>query len=149
METNNDRSRILDAMRFRHACKRFDPAREIPKEDFDAILESARLSPSSFGFEPWKLIVLTDETIRRQLYPIAWGARNSLDGASRFLVLLARKKPDMLYSSDYITHMMRDIQKQPPDVMAQRRAKYRSFQEEDFDLLESDRAMFDWASKQT
>lgn len=149
MQPSNDRDRFLNAMRFRHACKRFDPAREIPKEDFDAILESARLSPSSFGFEPWKLIVLTDEEVKRQLHPIAWGARNSLDGASRFVILLARRKPDMLYSSDFITHMMRDIQKQPPEVMDQRRAKYRSFQEDDFELLESDRAIFDWACKQT
>ena len=46
-----------------------------------------------------------------------------------------------------ITHMMRDIQKQPQEVTDQRRAKYRSFQENDFELLESDRAMFDWAGK--
>ena len=149
MEAGNDRARILDAMKFRHACKRFDAEREITEEDFDVILEAARLSPTSFGFEPWKMIILTDEEIKRQLYPAAWGARNSLDGASRFIILLARKKPDMIYSSDYITHMMRDIQHQPPEVMDQRRERYRTFQADDFDLLESDRAMFDWACKQT
>ena len=149
MEPNNDRTRILDAMRFRHACKRFDAERMVSDEDFDTILEAGRLSPSSFGFEPWKMIVLSDESIKRQLYPVAWGARNSLDGANRFVILLARKKADMLYSSGYIAHLMRDIQKQPPEIMEQRRAKYRSFQEDDFELLESDRAIFDWACKQT
>ncbi len=147
METMNQT--ILDAFRFRHACKKFDPAKAVSAEDFDTILETARLSPSSFGFEPWKLVVLRDPQIREKLYSFAWGARNSLDGASHFVILLARKKADMLHSSDYITHILRDIQKFPEDIAQSRRKTYENFQENEFRLLESDRAMFDWASKQT
>ena len=147
---NNDRNKqILDTFHFRHACKRFDAEKMISVEDFETILEAARLSPSSFGFEPWKIIVLTDSAIQKKLYPLAWGARNSLDGASRFVILLARKQADTLYSSDYITHVMREIQLLPPETAQQRREKYRLFQEDDFELLESERALFDWASKQT
>ena len=92
---------------------------------------------------------MTDSAIQKKLYPLAWGARNSLDGASRFVILLARKQIDTLYSSDYITHVMREIQHLPPETAQQRREKYRLFQEDDFELLESERALFDWASKQT
>ncbi len=140
---------ILDAFHFRHACKKFDPTKSISLEDFDTILEAARLSPSSFGFEPWKLIVLQDPTIKQALYPLAWGAQNSLNGASHFVILLARKKPDTIYNSEYITYMMRDIQHLPDDVAQSRRTKFRDFQQSDFRLLENDRALFDWASKQT
>lgn len=147
METMNQT--ILDAFRFRHACKKFDPAKAVSAEDFDTILETARLSPSSFGFEPWKLVVLRDPQIREKLYSFAWGARNSLDGASHFVILLARKKADMLHSSDYITHILRDIQKFPEDIAQSRLKTYENFQRNEFRLLESDRAMFDWASKQT
>jgi len=52
--------KILEAYRFRHACKIFDETRKIPEEDFKVILESARLSPSSFGFEPWRYLVVQD-----------------------------------------------------------------------------------------
>lgn len=147
METMNQT--ILDAFHFRHACKKFDPAKSVSGEDFDTILEVARLSPSSFGFEPWKLVVLRDPQIRERLYSFAWGARNSLDGASHFVILLARKKADMLHSSDYITHILRDIQKFPEDIAQSRLKTYENFQKNEFRLLESDRAMFDWASKQT
>ncbi len=147
METMNQT--ILDAFRFRHACKKFDPAKSVSGEDFYTILEVARLSPSSFGFEPWKLVVLRDPQIRERLYSFAWGARNSLDGASHFVILLARKKADMLHSSDYITHILRDIQKFPEDIAQSRLKTYENFQKNEFRLLESDRAMFDWASKQT
>ena len=147
---NNDRNKqILDTFHFRHACKLFNPDKHVSNEDFETILEAARLSPSSFGFEPWKIIVLTDQAIQKKLYPLTWGARNSLDGASRFVILLARKQADTLYSSDYITHVMQEIQHMPPETAQQRREKYRLFQEDDFELLESERALFDWASKQT
>ena len=149
MSTNHLNQAVLEAFRFRHACKRFDPTKTISKEDFATILEAARLSPSSFGFEPWKIIVLSDKAIQQKLYPLAWGARNSLDGASHFMILLARKRMDTLYSSDYITHVMREIQQLPQDVADQRREKFRAFEADDFELLESDRALFDWASKQT
>ena len=149
MHPTNRNQQVLDVFRFRFACKRFDPAKMIPKEHFETLLETARLSPTSFGFEPWKLIVLTDPAIKQALDPVAWGARNSLAGASHFVILLARKTPDMLHSSAFVSHMMRDVQQIPPDVAEQKRAKYRVFQESDFALLESDRAMFDWASKQT
>ena len=149
MNPSDRNQKVLDVFRFRFACKKFDPTKVISKEDFETLLEAARLSPTSFGFEPWKLIVLTDSAIKQALDPLAWGARNSLAGASHFVILLARKKPDTLYSSDFISHMMRDVQKLPPEVAEQRREKFRVFQESDFELLESDRAMFDWASKQS
>ena len=149
MEQFSRNEQILEVFRFRHACKRYDASKAVSEEDFTTILESARLSPSSFGFEPWKLVVLTDESLKQKLYPLAWGAQKSLDSASRFVILLARKTADMIYSSDFITHMIRDIQHNPPDVEAQRREKFRTFQQNDFKLLESDRAMFDWAGKQT
>ncbi len=147
MEDKNEA--ILNVLRFRHACKKFDAAKIIPEKDFDTILEAARLSPTSFGFEPWKIIVLRDTELKKKLYPVSWGARNSLNGASHFVILLARKKADMIYSSDYIAYMMRDVQQLPENVAENKRQVYQEFLQNDFDLLESDRAIFDWACKQT
>lgn len=48
---------ILKVFQFRHACKEFDPNKKVTKDDMDFILETARLSPSSFGIEPWHFIV--------------------------------------------------------------------------------------------
>jgi len=46
-------AQIIEAFSSRHATKVFDAERKIPDSDFNTILETARLSPSSFGFEPW------------------------------------------------------------------------------------------------
>jgi len=139
---------ILDAYRFRHACKVFDPKKKIPEEQFEILLETGRLSPSSFGFEPWKFLVVQDPALREKLLPVTWGAQKMLPTASHYLVILARKQPSLRWDSDYITHMMREVQRLPEEAAEQRRQKYRTFQEEDFQLLESERATFDWACKQ-
>lgn len=140
---------LMDAFTFRNACKHYDPSKTVSAEDFNTILEVARLSPSSFGFEPWRLLVLQNEDLRKKLYPIAWGVRNSLNGASHLVLILARKKKDTVYDAGYISHMMTDIQKLPEEIVTQKRAVYQKFQQDDFQLLDSDRSLFDWASKQT
>ena len=49
---------ILKAFKFRHACKEFNPDKKINDKDFDFIMETARLSPSSFGIEPWEFLIV-------------------------------------------------------------------------------------------
>lgn len=146
---NNKNQEIIDAFQFRHACKQFDPTKVVSEEDFNTILDAGHLSPSSFGFEPWKFLVVQDEKLRKKLYPVAWGAQNSFNGASHFVILLARKKIDTIYSSEYVSKIMSRVQNLPKDVADGKRAAFESFQKNDFNLLESDRALFDWASKQT
>jgi len=47
-----------EAMDFRHACKVFDENKKISERDIIDILEAGRKSPSSFGMEPWKFLVI-------------------------------------------------------------------------------------------
>ncbi len=140
---------VLDTFQFRSACKKYDPSKVVSDEDFATIMEAARLSPSSFGFEPWKFLVLRNAEIKEKLWDLAWGAQNSFRGASHFVILLARKKIDLVYDAQYLDYIMRDVQKMPDDLMAPRKARVESFQRDDFALLEDDRAIFDWACKQT
>ncbi|WP_238948935.1 NAD(P)H-dependent oxidoreductase [Clostridium sp. YIM B02569] len=146
---NNKNKEIIDAFQFRHACKQFDPTKTVSEEDFNTILEAGRLSPSSFGFEPWKFLVVQNKSLKEKLFPVSWGAQNSFNGASHFVILLARKKVDTIYNSEYITKIMSEVQNLPEDVANQRKSAFESFEKNDFNLFESDRAIFDWASKQT
>lgn len=140
---------ILNAYNYRYATKKFDPNKKVSDADFNTILETGRLSPSSFGFEPWKFLIIEKQSIKDKLFPVSWGAQNSLNGASHFVIILARKKVDTVADADYITHIMKDIKHMPEDVQNMMRSAYSNFQTNDFKLIDSDRAMFDWASKQT
>lgn len=65
-------SEFTEAMAFRHACKKFDTGKQIPKEEFESILEVARTSPSSFGMEPWRLIIVRNPQLRKALKSACW-----------------------------------------------------------------------------
>lgn len=143
------KQKVLKAYAFRHACKEFDPAKKIPDADFAYILETGRLSPSSFGLEPWKFLVLQDKALREKLCPVAWGAQKKLETASHFIVMLARKTRDLRYDSPYFHDFIRTVKKLPEDAAQNMTDAVEGFQKNDFKLTESDRAMFDWACKQT
>ena len=63
---------ILKALEFRHACKIFDENKKIPKEELHAILEAGRISPSSFGMEAWKFLVIQNEELKATIRPACW-----------------------------------------------------------------------------
>lgn len=141
-----DKQAILQAFNFRHACKAFDPQRKIPDDDFAFILETGRLSPSSFGFEPWRFIVIQDRALREQLRAVSWGAQGQLPSASHVIAILARKE-DMRPGSDYTEHMMRDVIRLSDEAIARRHTFYPQFHETDFHL-DTPRAVFDWSCRQ-
>lgn len=143
------KEKILQAFQFRHACKEFDTSRSITKDDFAFILETARLSPSSFGFEPWRFVIAQKPELRQALLTVTWGAQLTLPTASHFVLVLARKSAAMLPQSDHIQYMMKQVQGLPEEAAAGKQERYRLFLDEDFRLLGNDRAMFEWACRQT
>ncbi|WP_422106341.1 NAD(P)H-dependent oxidoreductase [Winogradskyella sp.] len=149
METPNiSKADILNAFQYRHATKEFDATKKVSHDDINFILKTANLSPSSFGFEPWHFVVVQDPELRELLKPVAWGAPLKLDTASHFVLGLSMKAPMTKWDSEYIMHMMKDIKQFPKDVIEMYSKFYREFQERDFNL-DSDKKLFDWASKQT
>lgn len=80
---------VVEALKFRHACKQFDPQKKISASDLDSILEAGCLSPTSFGMEAWKFLVLESPGIRKKLRPACWDQPQVTD-ASHVIVILAR-----------------------------------------------------------
>ena len=145
---NISKNELINAFQFRHATKEFDETKKVSNEDIDFILKTANLSPSSFGFEPWHFIVVQDKELRELLKPVAWGAPLKLDTASHFILGLSMKASMTKWDSKYIMHMMKDVKQFPEDVIEMYSKFYKEFQERDFNL-DSDKKLFDWASKQT
>lgn len=75
-------------MQFRHACKIFDENKKIPDEETQTILEAGRLSPSSFGIEPWKFLVITNQTLKEKIKPHCWD-QLQITSCSHLVVILA------------------------------------------------------------
>ncbi|RXK00514.1 NAD(P)H-dependent oxidoreductase [Arcobacter sp. CECT 8986] len=80
---------FLKAMNFRHACKVFDDTKQISKEDFEFILEVGRKSPSSFGMEPWKFLVVQNEELKEKIRPACWD-QVQITSCSELVIVLAK-----------------------------------------------------------
>lgn len=139
---------ILDAFNFRHACKQFDPEKKISDEDFNVILESARLSPSSFGFEPWHFVVVQDMKKRELFSKSFWGGNGKWQTASHLVFALSRKQKDVKVGSQYLAHIMKDIEHLPEEYSTQLTNAIKKFQDVDFGLTKYPQGLDDWATHQ-
>jgi nitroreductase len=70
---------------WRYATKKFDASKKISNEDLDILKEAVRLSASSYGLQPYKVIFVDNPDLRAQLQPVAWGQSQIVD-ASHLLV---------------------------------------------------------------
>lgn len=95
-----DKKEILDSYHFRHACKMFDANKTITDEDFNFLLEVARLSPTSFGMQGVKLYVITDTKTKQNLKPLCWN-QNQIDSCSH-LVVFTTKTKDLKPNSEWV-----------------------------------------------
>lgn len=136
--------RLVKALEDRFTCKRYDPNGHVSDEDFGMILEAARLSPSSFGFEPWKLLVIEDKELVEEVRAQAWGAKRNAD---RTVVILARRGVDA--ESAWARHISSDVQGLSDEDVTAKLEKFAGFQRDEIRVAESARTLFDWAGKQT
>jgi len=83
-------SALLRQLNWRYATKKFDTSRQISVEDWRALEEVLVLTPSSFGLQPWKFVVVTDPATRQQLLAHSWRQAQVVEASH--LVVMAIKK---------------------------------------------------------
>ncbi|MEX0588685.1 MAG: NAD(P)H-dependent oxidoreductase [Cyanobium sp.] len=79
------------AMAWRYATKVFDPSRTIDNSTWAALENALVQSPSSYGLQPWKFLVINDPALRQQLRPESWNQSQVTD-ASHLVVFLAERR---------------------------------------------------------
>jgi nitroreductase / dihydropteridine reductase len=76
---------ILDALNWRYATKKFDSSKKISTKDLETLKEVLRLTPSSYGLQPWKFLIIENQALRQQLREKSWGQSQVTD-ASHLIV---------------------------------------------------------------
>lgn len=94
-------SHIQKSLEWRYATKQFDSTKKLTQEQLHSILESMRLSASSYGLQPWKFVVVKNPEIREKLKASAWNQSQVTD-ASDFVVLCVRTDVDEAYVDAYM-----------------------------------------------
>ena len=87
--TNLTNSQLLEALNWRYATKFFDATKKIPADTWQTLEQALVLTPTSYGLQPYKFLVISNPAKRAELLPHSWGQKQVVD-ASHFVVFTAR-----------------------------------------------------------
>lgn len=90
MTTTITNEALLAQLHWRYATKRFNPARKISAADWAALEQALILTPTSYGFQPYRFVVVTDQAIKDAFVPHSWNQKQPAD-ASHFVVFAAKE----------------------------------------------------------
>ncbi len=132
-----------EAMDFRHACKLFDDTKTVSDEDIRFILEVGRKSPSSFGMEAWKFLVITNEELKAKLKPACWD-QAQITSCSHLVVVLAGIESVKVESGEVKKRFARrEMPQESLDFYMQLYADHLK------ETLSTDENIYAWTAKQT
>lgn len=95
---------IKNALEWRYAAKKYDASKKISAEEMQTLKDSIRLTPTSYGLQPFKAIFVEDENIRQQLREKAWGQSQVTD-ASALVVFAVQKNITAADVDDYMENV--------------------------------------------
>lgn len=81
---------LLEYLKWRYATKQFDPSKIIAPEIWTALEEALVLTPSSYGLQPWKFLIVTSAELKEKLKPMSWNQSQVTD-CSHYVVFAIQK----------------------------------------------------------
>lgn len=81
---------LIDSLKWRYATKIFDSNKKISPDDWSALEESLVLTPSSFGLQPWKFIIVENPDLKEALLPHSWH-QSQVVNCDKVVVFAAKK----------------------------------------------------------
>lgn len=133
---------FLNNQNWRYATKKFDAEKKISNEDLNILKEAIRLSSSSYGLQPYKVIIVENPELRANLQPAAWGQSQIVE-ASHLIVFANETKLDDSTIDDYLKNMS-ETRNTPMEALA----GYGAFMKSKITTLTAEEKNI-WTAKQT
>jgi len=80
---------FLENLNWRYAAKKFDTTKKVSDKDFNKILEAIRLTPTSFGMQPYHFYVVTNQEKKDAIQAASWH-QPQVGSCSHLIVMCAR-----------------------------------------------------------
>jgi nitroreductase len=96
---------VVRHLNWRYAVKKFDATKKIPDSQWAALEQALVLAPSSFGLQPWKFWIVTNQDVKEQLVGASWNQTQFRD-ASHVVVCAIRKNLDAEHVDRYLKHLV-------------------------------------------
>lgn len=133
--------KLNDNLRWRYATKKFDPQKKLSPELVESILESANLTATSYGLQPYRFILLENRDLQEELVASSYGQRQVAD-ASHVIIIAIRTDVDQEYIHSFI-----DLKEQQRELPAGSMADYgKQMVKSIMGMTQQQR--LDWAGKQ-
>ncbi len=95
---------LLEKLNWRYATKQFDPSKKVSDQDLEVMQEAVRLAATSYGLQPFRVLLITDPELREKLKPAAYG-QSQITDASHLAVLCAKTDMSPEYVDDYMARI--------------------------------------------
>jgi nitroreductase len=133
---------FLENQNWRYATKKFDATKKVSTEDLELLKEAIQLSTSSYGLQPYKVIIVENPAIRTQLQPASWGQTQIVE-ASHLMVFANETNFGEDGINDYFENLV-ETRKIPSESIQ----GYKDFMSSNILSLTED-VRNTWTSKQT
>ncbi len=80
---------FLNNLDWRYATKLFDTNKKVSDEDLSKITNAIRLTPTSFGLQPYHFYVVSNQEVKDKIQTVAWN-QPQIGTASHLIVFTAR-----------------------------------------------------------
>jgi nitroreductase/dihydropteridine reductase len=97
---------LIEPLSWRYATKKFDDTQKVSTEQLNELLKATQLSPSSYGLQPYKIVIVEDVAIRQQLRDAAFG-QPQLTDASQVIVFAAVTELNEAYVKGYVDEIVK------------------------------------------
>ncbi len=131
---------FIEIMNKRYAAKSFDENKKISKENLNKILEFGRLSPSSFGLEHWKFLVIQNQELKNKIMEASY-KQQQISKCSDLIIILA-KKEELKEENKYIENIYKS--RIPEQIVK----KLLTITKQFIKQFKNDRELIDWSKKQ-
>jgi nitroreductase/dihydropteridine reductase len=111
--------KLIDALNWRYAAKRMT-GKKVSREKIENILEATRLSASSMGLQPYTILVVENEEVKKKLQPVAYNQPTIVE-SSHLLVFAAWQNVTEQNVDDYIKDIV-EVRGVTPESLAGFRA---------------------------
>lgn len=97
--------KVLEPLKWRAAVRNFDTSRIVSEEQLETLLEAGNLTATSMGLQPFKIIVVSNKELRKNLVPLSYNQQHVAD-ASHVLVFAIETDIDQDNVDRYIQRAM-------------------------------------------
>lgn len=92
---------LLDNLKWRAAIKNFDPSKKLTQQQLDELLTATQLAPSSYGLQPYRILVVEDADTRLKLRGAAYDQAQFTD-ASQIIIFAVETVIDAALVKNFI-----------------------------------------------